>query len=80
MSGNFSSPGWPEEYENKVFCRYQFSAPKGMVIKVLRHLAISLVVNENLWESIFPEKLFSRFYVKHCKYCISVRCLKTSVN
>ena len=35
MAGNFSSPEWPEKYENEAFCRWEFNVPEGMVIKVL---------------------------------------------
>ena len=44
MSGNISSPGWPDRYENNAFCRWEFAAPEGMVIKVNNTSSIDIIV------------------------------------
>ena len=44
MSGNISSPGWPDRYENNAFCRWEFTTPKGMVIKVNNASSIDAIM------------------------------------
>ena len=82
MSGNISSPGWPDRYENNGFCRWEFTAPEGMVIKVNNTSSIDIIVliHQNyIPVSLKKTKQIQLFTVLYCQVgLISERDINTN--